>query len=106
MPECEGVILERDYAPIAFALGREFGRGRLVGPAAAPDEASRRAVTTPLVDRHAGGFVRVDKECTALNAFLLEAGLGHYDTVTAMTFGRNRVGREPAIFALMSHTLG
>ena len=107
-PECEGLILERNGAPIAFALDREFGRGRVIGPVVASDEAAAIAVIAPLVARHAGGFVRVDtgEDCTALEAFLLEAGLGHFDTVTAMTFGRDRTGSDPSVFALMSHTLG
>ena len=108
MPECEGLILERDGAPVGFALGREFGRGWLVGPAVAADEAAALAMIAPLVARRAGGFVRVDtgQDTAALNGFLLEAGLGHSDTVTSMTFGRKRTGGDPGVFALMSHSLG
>jgi GNAT superfamily N-acetyltransferase len=108
MQGCEGVILERDGAPIGFALCREFGRGHVIGPVVAPDEASAISVIAPLVARRIGQFVRLDtgQESTVLNAYLAGAGLRHCNTVTAMIFGRDRTGRDPSVFALMSHTLG
>lgn len=54
------MILERT-APPAGSLGREFGRGWLVGPAVAPDEAAAAlAVIAPPAAGRAGGLVRVD----------------------------------------------
>src|SRR5205085_3245778 len=51
-----GVALEDGGAVAGFALLRRFGRGRVIGPVAAPDLERATAVIAPLLERHAGQF--------------------------------------------------
>jgi GNAT superfamily N-acetyltransferase len=73
----ECVILERSGAVAGYALARRFGRGHLVGPVVAPDEANAGALIGHRLARLAGAFVRIDipADRPALSAWLTQAGL-------------------------------
>lgn len=109
MAQSAGSLLEIDGAPAGYALCRSFGRGRVVGPIVAPDDAAAIALTAPHLVEHAGTFMRVDtpQENSAFGAFLQAAGLPVYDTVTTMTLGAHRPPSGAArTFGLASQALG
>ncbi|KFF49318.1 hypothetical protein GY26_08785 [Gammaproteobacteria bacterium MFB021] len=105
----EGTLAVRDGAPVGFALIRDFGRGRVIGPVVAQDEAMAMALIAPLIQRHPGQFLRIDTSCDSrvFVDFLNAAGLLEYDTVTQMRLGKQRGGDGPVrTFGLAAHTLG
>ncbi|MAM57800.1 MAG: GNAT family N-acetyltransferase [Salinicola sp.] len=105
----EGTVAVRDGAPAGFALIRDFGRGRVIGPVVAEDEAMATALIAPLLRRHVGQFLRIDTLCDSPTffAFLDAAGLDAFDTVTQMRLGKQRGGDGPVrTFGLAAHTLG
>jgi GNAT superfamily N-acetyltransferase len=107
--------LVRDGRIVAFSLCRPFGRGHVVGPVIAENDADAIAVVAPHVARHAGSFLRIDtrQKEGAFADFLGRCGLPVYDTVTTMSLGRpyaplesgNPNGR-PMVYGLASQTLG
>jgi GNAT superfamily N-acetyltransferase len=110
-----GQVLLRGGEIRAFALCRRFGRGHVVGPAVAETDEDAISVVRPFAAAHAGQFLRVDTshEEGAFPAFLAQSGLAVFDTVTNMSLrngaspARNRrAERQPAIYALASHTVG
>ncbi|MGX5801158.1 GNAT family N-acetyltransferase [Bradyrhizobium sp. Arg314] len=98
----------------AFALCRPFGRGHVVGPVVAKDDADAIAVVRPHVTEHLGSFVRVDThmESREFGAFLSHSGMPVFDTVLTMSMGKRladySVGdaTAPMTYALASQTLG
>ena len=105
----EGTVALRDGVPAGFALIRDFGRGRVIGPVVAEDEAMAMALIAPLVTRHRGQFLRIDTACDSPTffAFLDAAGLDAFDTVTQMRLGKQRGGDGSVrTFGLAAHTLG
>ncbi|WP_110706984.1 GNAT family N-acetyltransferase [Salinicola sp. CR57] len=105
----EGTVAVRDGAAAGFALIRDFGRGRVIGPVVAEDEAMAMALIAPLVREHRGQFLRIDTTCDTPTffAFLDAAGLDAFDTVTQMRLGQQRGGDGPVrTFGLAAHTLG
>ena len=109
-----GTVLSRGSDIEAFALCRRFGRGFVIGPTVASDDADAIAVTRPHVATHAGTFLRVDtrQRDGAFPAFLAESGLAVYDTVTAMSLrrpwlvcGSGKVKVAPKTYALASQAL-
>lgn len=88
-----------------FALLRDFGRGRVVGPIAAPDDATARALLTEAARRCEGSFLRVDLRAgQGLEAPAASLGLAPVGGGTAMT--RNPQTPNPTTFALISQALG
>ncbi|MBA8879590.1 GNAT family N-acetyltransferase [Phyllobacterium myrsinacearum] len=111
----KGMVLVRGDRIVAFSLCRPFGRGSLVGPVIASNDADAIAVTYPHVVNHAGGFLRLDtrQASGAFSEFLTRSGLPVYDTVTTMSLREPWLIREkdstsvpPVIYGLMSQTLG
>ncbi|MBZ9558563.1 MULTISPECIES: GNAT family N-acetyltransferase [unclassified Modicisalibacter] len=105
----EGTVAVRDGTPAGFALIRDFGRGRVIGPVVAEDEAMAMALIAPLIRRHPGRFLRIDTSCDSrvFVDFLTAAGLHEYDTVTQMRLGKQRGGDgHVQTFGLAAHTLG
>src|SRR2546425_8434429 len=83
-----GVALEDGGAVTGFALLRRFGRGRAIGPVAAPDVERAKTMIAPLLDRYAGQFLRVDiPEESSLCGWLAAAGLTEAGTVIRMVRG-------------------
>lgn len=103
------VVIERNGRVCGYAMCRRFGRGHVIGPVVAPDDAAAVALVAPHLTRHAGRFVRLDTrfEHGAFRDCLFACGLPHFDTVTWM----GRDGRaEPTggarSYALASQALG
>ncbi len=104
-----GTIIERDGAPVGFSLCRRFGRGHVVGPIVAEDDAMAIALTRPHVLAHEGTFLRVDtaQEQGRFGAFLEACGMTIFDTVTTMTRGRHHGARGAArTYGLANQALG
>ncbi|MFO1425701.1 MAG: GNAT family N-acetyltransferase [Steroidobacteraceae bacterium] len=83
-----GTLALRAGVPAGFALQRAAGRGMLVGPVIADDEATAIALVGERL-RAIQGFTRLDVpgDAAALRAFLADAGLAGVDRVTAMRRG-------------------
>lgn len=98
----------------AFALCRPFGRGHVVGPVVAVQDADAIAVVRPHMADHAGSFLRADThmESGEFAAFLSHSGMPVFDTVLTMSMGKRladfSVGgaAAPMTYALASQTLG
>lgn len=91
-----------------FALMREFGRGRVLGPVVAQDDASARALLAEGSRRAAGTFLRIDlPEARGLGDFAATLGLAHVGGGTTMTF-RPGAGAQGGFttYALASQALG
>ncbi|WP_192247172.1 GNAT family N-acetyltransferase [Mesorhizobium silamurunense] len=109
-----GYGLFDDGALKAFALCRPFGRGHVVGPVVAVQDADAIAVVRPHVAEHSGGFLRVDThmESGEFAAFLSHSGMPVFDTVLTMSSGKRLAdfavgdGVGPITYALASQTLG
>jgi GNAT superfamily N-acetyltransferase len=110
-----GVALIRDNRIAAFSLCRRFGRGTVIGPVVACDDADAIAVVHPHITAHAGDFLRLDTRQTAgaFPEFLARSGLAVFDTVTSMslggtwlTDGRVEITGPLLTYALVSQALG
>jgi GNAT superfamily N-acetyltransferase len=89
-----------------FAIARHFGRGTVIGPVIAPDEAAAIPLVTALAEP--GAFTRLDipATATALSGQLAAHGLARVDTVIAMTRGTWQPAASPHRYALMAQALG
>ncbi len=113
-PQSVGYGLFRDGALTAFALCRPFGRGHVVGPVVATDDAEAIAVVHPHVLAHAGCFLRLDthREGGAFAGFLARVGMPVFDTVLTMSLTREGVEAKAAAtegtltYGLVSQALG
>lgn len=109
----KGKVLVRGGRLAAFALCRRFGRGFVVGPVVASDDADAIAVTEPHVVAHAGHFLRLDtrNKTGSFAERLTHWGLPVFDTVTSMSLGGPwLVGKDeqpdgPMIYALINQAL-
>lgn len=109
LPLSTGTVALRDGAVCGFALQRDFGKGVVIGPVVAEDDAMAMALTAPLIRANAGVFTRLDTpvDSEAFLSFLARAGLAAFDTVTEMRIGPHRRATEGAvIYGLASHSLG
>jgi len=91
-----------------FSLCRPFGRGHVVGPIVAPDEAAAIALLQPHLEEHTGRFLRVDTpDDGAFADRLAAAGLARVDTVATMRRGdRPAPSAAARTFGLISQALG
>lgn len=108
-----GYGLWRQGELVGFALCRRFGRGQVIGPVVASQDAD----AVVLVGRHLmdldGQFARVDThhDQGPFAAFLARAGLGVYDTVLTMANGPGArlvplQPGQPRTYGLVSQALG
>lgn len=83
-----GMLAEQGGRPTGFALRRASGRGQMIGPVIAPDEATALALVAPLLGT-TGAFCRLDLPADAVQfeAALLAAGLAAADRVVMMRRG-------------------
>ena len=90
--------------PSGYGVRRRFGRGQLIGPLIAANEADAAALLDSLAEP---GFVRVDVPAGALTASLARLGLACVGKVQAMTTGTwpSPTGSAQR-FALASQALG
>jgi GNAT superfamily N-acetyltransferase len=109
-----GFGLFRDGVLRAFALCRRFGRGHVVGPVVASNDADAVAVVRPHVAQHAGQFLRLDthKESGEFATLLSQSGMPVHDTVLTMSYGKRLadfasqdVG-APTTYGLATQALG
>lgn len=111
LEQSTGVGLWREGRLTAFALCRPFGRGHVIGPVVAHDDADAIAVTWPCLAAQAGRFVRLDtyQEQGSFVALLEATGLTRVDTLLTMTRGGDpfaaAVPGAPASYGLASHAL-
>ncbi len=109
-----GYGLFKDDKLNAFALCRPFGRGHVVGPVVAENDADAVAIVRPHVTDHSGSFLRIDTHMDngEFAAFLSHSGMPVFDTVLTMSMGKRLtdfgVGGAitPITYALASQTLG
>lgn len=102
-----GVLATRGGKPIGFALMRPSGRGHVIGPIVAPDEALATALISHLLDR-GEGFARVDLPGDAVEVaqWLDRVGLVSVDRVTTMERGGRPSPQGPMrTFGLVSQAL-
>lgn len=109
--ESEGQVLHRDGRLVAYALARAFGRGTVIGPVIATDDASAIAVVAPHLHARIGTFARLDtgQADGAFARFLLISGLTTFDTVTRMSLGRAwSLSSQPphSVYAIAAQTIG
>jgi hypothetical protein len=99
-----GVLLAEN----GFALMRDFGRGRVVGPVVARDDATARALIAEGARCAAGTFLRIDlPESRGLADFVAALGLAHAGGGTTMSL-RSSAGAPGRFttYALASQALG
>ncbi|WP_105385052.1 GNAT family N-acetyltransferase [Neorhizobium alkalisoli] len=110
-----GFGLTRNGKIAAFSFCRPFGRGHVIGPVVAANDADAIAVIRLHVAEHTGEFLRLDtrEKSGAFSDFLSHCGLSVFDTVTTMSRGRPWLSvREswpsgtPKTYALAGHALG
>ncbi|MEP7221820.1 MAG: GNAT family N-acetyltransferase [Novosphingobium sp.] len=102
------VVVERDGGIAGYGCVRRWGRGVVIGPVIASDQAEARAIIATLASAHEGGFVRIDVTGeSGLSPWLASIGLPQTDQVIAMSLGKPP---EPmpgaALFALSNQSLG
>ena len=104
----EGTVILRDGVVRGFALCREFGRGRVIGPVVAETEEDAIALVRPHVIGHRDSFLRMDTRADQglLRGFLENAGLAFHDTVTTMTLGDVPLAGSVTVFGLVNQALG
>lgn len=103
------VVAERAGVMTGFAMMRDFGRGHVIGPLVAEDEAEAIALAAGFIEAMPDRFLRLDtpQQDSALSAFLAAAGMGVFDTVTEMRLGRmRRALTGPVTWGLAAHSLG
>lgn len=102
-------VIEEDGKITGYALCRPFGRGQIIGPIVALNDADAIALALPHMAASAGAFIRVDTRETegAFRDFLQAAGLKLHDTAITMYRGRDRRATGPQrIFGLVNHGIG
>ncbi|AMJ60982.1 hypothetical protein AXW83_12350 [Bosea sp. PAMC 26642] len=102
-------IMERNEKPVGFAMCRRFGRGHVVGPIVAQDDAMAITLTRPHVEAHEGAFLRVDttQEQGLFGAFLEDCGMPIFDSVTTMIRGRSHGAQgDVRTFGVVNQALG
>ncbi len=109
-----GYGLYRDGLLTAFSLCRPFGRGHVVGPIVASDDADAIDVLSPHIQEHEGRFLRLDTHFESGDFALLaiRSGMSVFDTVLTMSLGKRLQEFGPAgsdapiTYSLVSQTLG
>ncbi|MDP0927178.1 GNAT family N-acetyltransferase [Paracoccus onubensis] len=91
-----------------FAMLRDFGKGHVLGPVVARDEATARALIAEGARRCADGFLRIDiPQERGLSDFVASLGLAHVGGGTTMTCPATTPEQnEFTTFALVSQALG
>lgn len=101
----EGTVLA---AETGFAVLRDFGRGKLLGPIVAEDLGTAKALVAAASQTHAGGFLRLDTPDPELGAFAETLGLAHVGGGTRMRRNAKAQARTTPVqtFGLVSQALG
>lgn len=106
--EGETVVLTHDLVPQGFAQIRHFGRGWLIGPVVAPDQAGAKALVLHWLGTKSGKFCRLDvTEESGLSPWLEEIGLPRVGQVVTMVRGAVPLrSGEAQVMALAAQALG
>lgn len=105
----QGVVASANHTLTGYAVIRDFGRGRVVGPVVANDATTAAHLIRTLLEREPGGFIRLDipNQHHALQQLAEQAGLAHVDTVTLMIRGETPITHAPLqTYALASQAYG
>ncbi|WP_164985756.1 GNAT family N-acetyltransferase [Bosea sp. Tri-44] len=104
----ECLILERAGQPVGFSILRAFGRGHVIGPVVAANEADARTLIACWLHGRTGQFVRIDLPFgSGLCEWLEQVGLAPAGDVTAMVRGDLPAASGPArLHALINQALG
>jgi GNAT superfamily N-acetyltransferase len=104
----ECLILERAGQPVGFSILRAFGRGHVIGPVVAANDADALTLIACWLNGRAGQFIRVDLQLgSGLGDWLLQHGLAPAGDVTAMVRGDLPAAPGPArLHALINQALG
>ena len=105
----EGRVAVRDGKIVGYALVRQFGRGKVIGPVIAENDRVAMQLIAPLIQANTGTFLRLDVPLRSelFASFLAASGMGIYDTVTEMRIGPHRRASSGAqLFGLSAHSLG
>lgn len=102
------VVVERDGDVTGYGCVRRWGRGVVIGPVIARDQADARAIIATLASAYEGGFVRIDVTGeSGLSPWLAEIGLPQTDQVISMSLGKPPEPLPGAVlFALSNQSLG
>lgn len=102
------VVVERGGEVSGYGCVRRWGRGVVIGPVIARDQADARGIIAALAAAHVGDFVRIDvtRQC-GLASWLVEIGLPQVDQVIAMSLGAPpEAAPGVTLFALSNQSLG
>lgn len=105
----EVLVAERGGAVEGFAMMRNFGKGQVIGPVVAEQDRLAMQLAAVFIMAHEGEFLRLDTivDSERFEAFVSAAGLGVYDTVTDMRYGRLRRAQSgPMTYGLAMQSLG
>ena len=105
----EGLVLERGGRIVAWSIFRRFGRGFVIGPVCAAEDAAAKALIAAWIERHPTEFLRIDVPVSSgLSPWLEARGLPRVDAVVTMLRGdaAPRPETGPELFALSSQALG
>ncbi len=102
------ILIERNGTPAGFGFLRRHGRGWLIGPVAALDDAAACNLIAALLAARRGDFVRIDVPArTGLGAWLSERGLPLVASGVVMARGAAPAAPGPAHrFALVNQAMG
>ena len=106
LAEAETIVLDREGAASGFAMLRPFGRGHVVGPVVAPDEAAARLLIAHFLGQYQGRFVRIDITDFALSPWLEAAAMPCVDEALRMVRGASAGPGAVRTFALVNQALG
>lgn len=103
-----GVMLERAGEPVGYSILRAFGRGHVIGPVVAPDQAAARALIGHWLHERGGSFLRVDVLIeAALDDWLIGHGMRFAGGVATMVRGEKPAPTGPArLYALSNQAFG
>ncbi|NVK32934.1 MAG: GNAT family N-acetyltransferase [Rhodobacteraceae bacterium] len=105
----EGLVAVRGGEIVGYALMRQFGRGKVIGPMVADSDRMAMQLVAPFIQANTGTFLRLDVPLRSelFQSFLSASGMGVYDTVTEMRIGPQRRATSGAqLFGLSAHSLG
>ncbi|MGR3805174.1 MAG: N-acetyltransferase [Marinibacterium profundimaris] len=103
------VVAERGGEIEGYAMMRKFGKGRLIGPLVAEQDTVAMQLAAAFITAREGDFLRIDTIIASerFEAFVAAAGLGVFDTVTDMRYGRlRRATSGPMTYAMAMQSLG